>query len=1643
MHDAFLATQQRMQHQFLHTRQAFAAQLLGFASAPPHLAAPPAPVTAPPLVPGLLPEQEKKPAPAVQARSTPAPAPAPAASKARPVAPSPQKSAPPKLKKAPLSSAHVIKPGKPAPVGPTFDYTQILEHASGKISNVFGPLFAQQDDFPIQVRMPEPPLLLCHRITGIDCEPGEVGTGTLWCESDIPADAWFLHNDRMPTGIMIESGQADLMLISWMGADFENLGKRCYRLLGCELTFHGGLARPNDTLVYDIHIDGHARQNDIRLFFFHYDCEVEGTARLSVRNGQAGFFTYDELKESKGILWTPGDEDADAIAATPFELTNPVTARRSFGAQEVQRFAEGEVWEIFGEGFERAAAHTASPTIQADRMRFMDEVLEFDPHGGPWNRGYLKARQHIHADDWFFDGHFKNDPCMPGTLMFEGCVQTMAFYMAACGFTIDRDGWAFEPVPDLPYTLRCRGQVSTTSRELIYEVFVREVHDGDTPRLFADLLCTVDGLGAFHCSRMGLQLVPDWPMDQLTDMDAYIEPKPVATVNGFEFGYDSLIACALGKPTRAFGPMYAPFDSHRTVARLPGPPYHFISRVTDIDPTAQNAMRSKVDLTVEYDVPKDAWYFSDNGAPVMPYAVLLEAALQPCGWLASYIGCALTRDDIDLAFRNLDGTTTQFMEVTPELGTLETHAHLKNVARAGGNIIVSFLVEMRAMDLPGAPLVLTMDTVFGFFPPESLAAQIGLPSTGAFKTMAEASSDFALDLTARPPAYCEGSLRLAEPKLLMIDRITGYWPEAGEAGLGQLRAEKDVDPNEWFFKAHFFQDPVQPGSLGLEALLQLLQFGMLEKGLAQGVENPRFEAIAIDKPMTWKYRGQVVPTNSTITSTLELTELGEDERGTYALATGSLWVDGMRIYHATNIGMRIVPSGRASSARPTPATPASTDDKEEDRGAAPEPHEHIFSMSLEQDPWLGDHRPTYTAPAMPMMSIIDLMAQQAQRAAPAQHVVEVRDVVLEKWLIFDGPKRLRTRATPTQTPNQWHVSLELWWDAPRAEMSRFDTIAHALITMGEQWRPAPDPFTALKNPAPVEDLYESAELFHGPAFQVVQQTLRGEQGATATLLATSSGVPVGALNPALLDGALQSIPHDRMELWWEGADGDSIAYPHGLEQLSVHSETPTQGELTAHVRFLGGDDRLVRFGIQIFAHGALWVSMTFGEILMPKGPLGRLEPLQRRAFIAESAYVEGASLSQQEDSITTISMQEVMQSNWFKGTLEQVYGYQTRAPKQILTTLAVKDHFAQKLGAHPSQVRVNLSEQTARLKGLEVLVYDFDAQVSEHKASVRGAARARLDADAVKQWWQHRLGMQPGWFGDDLYGGLIERFVSSVRVQDAGALAKLNGRSVLFLANHEVQIESLLITILSSALTDTTTVTMANAKHERGWVGQLIRDIFSYPECADPRNIVYFDQQDRESMFTLLEGLKNDVTQRNASIMVHAPGTRATRAGEPVRRISSLFLDLAIELQLPVVPVYFDGGLPAEPLSAGKLEFPLHQTGQSYTFGRPILPEELGALPYAERRACVLDGINALAPDQKVAQPNPPRDERAQEIQAWQAHTQKDEINATLLNILQHLPDPGQDTQRILDLGGGKKSFESLSPAQNQWLTAMAKRFFA
>ncbi|MFI6475260.1 beta-ketoacyl synthase N-terminal-like domain-containing protein [Streptomyces sp. NPDC050516] len=840
----------------------------------------------------------------------------------------------PSLPQPPAQPADLPQP-VPTDVGrpnrlpePVFGRAQLEHLASEAVSTLFGPKFAAQDAYEVQTRMPEPPMLLADRVTGIDAVPAalaelgpEHATGTIRTETDIRLDSWYLDaTGRIPAGLMIEAGQADLLLISWLGIDLLNRGERAYRLLGCELTYHGSRPRAGETLRYEIHIDRHAEHDGVRLFFFHYDCFVGDELRLSVRNGQAGFFTKAELDNTDGVRWDP----ATRAPAEDIPLDAPAVrcTRSSFTAEQVRAFADGRPADCFGPGWDVTRSHVRSPRIDDGRLLLLHEVTEFDPAGGPWGRGYLRAETAVSPDDWFFEGHFKNDPCMPGTLMLQGGLQAMAFYLAAMGFTVARDGWRFEAASGRPYTAHCRGQATPASKRVAYEVFVHGVAAGPEPTLYADILGTVDGVKAFHGQNIALQLVPDWPLSHWRQLGGRTEqtsgvPVPLASLGGLvghrqskaiavsddgvAFDYPSLLACAWGRPSEAFGAGAEVFDGTRRIARLPGPPYHFMTRIVSVT-GPQYGMQQGSSVVAEYDVPDQAWYFEQNGDQVMPFAVLMEIALQPCGWLSCYVGGPLTTES-ELLFRNLDGKGTVAGEITPTTRTVRTEAELTTISRSGEMIIVSFAVRCSADD----EAVFALSTVFGFFPSSAFDHQVGLPVSEGDQAALEAPCERTVDLTTSPARYFAGAARLPAPMLLMLDRITGYWPEGGSAGLGRLRSEKDVEAGEWFFKAHFFQDPVQPGSLGIEAMCQLLQFYLIERGLTDGVPHPRFEPVMIDQEVIWKYRGQITPANRLIRVDLEILEVGDDARGRYAIAEARLWGDDTCIYHTRGLGVRVVP----------------------------------------------------------------------------------------------------------------------------------------------------------------------------------------------------------------------------------------------------------------------------------------------------------------------------------------------------------------------------------------------------------------------------------------------------------------------------------------------------------------------------------------------------------------------------------------------------------------------------------------------------------------------------------------------------------------------------------------------------------------
>jgi 3-hydroxymyristoyl/3-hydroxydecanoyl-(acyl carrier protein) dehydratase len=467
--------------------------------------------------------------------------------------------------------------------------------------------------------------------------------------------------------------------------------------------------------------------------------------------------------------------------------------------------------------------------------------------------------------------------------------------------------------------LKCRGPVTPETKKVVYEVDIKELGYGPEPYAIADAHMYSDGHRIVMFQDMSIkisgldrqELESFWQEREASRISIPDEPNLSIPSPYPEFTYEQLFEFATGDPAKAFGDQYSDFSKDRFIARLPNPPFLLIDRIPHIEPEPW-VLKPDGWIQSEYYVSPQAWYFNANQIPVMPFSVLLEIALQPCGWLAAYLGSAL-RSDNDLKFRNLGGTGMLCKEVLQKKGALKTQARLTHVSEAAEMIIEEFAFRVLLDDI----VVFKGDTNFGFFTPQSLASQAGIRNIEKdiyTPTDTEKSNATSYVFDDIPPHFPYDKNRLLHASkdrmnmpsnaLRMVDRIDLYVPDGGPHKLGYIHGIKDVNPDEWFFKAHFYQDPVCPGSLGIESFLQLLKFAALEK-FKDLIPTHTFEMI-LDASFKWTYRGQILQTNKTIEIEAYIKEI-QDSPEPALIADGFLKVDGLYIYKMENFGIRLVP----------------------------------------------------------------------------------------------------------------------------------------------------------------------------------------------------------------------------------------------------------------------------------------------------------------------------------------------------------------------------------------------------------------------------------------------------------------------------------------------------------------------------------------------------------------------------------------------------------------------------------------------------------------------------------------------------------------------------------------------------------------
>ena len=186
-------------------------------------------------------------------------------------------------------------------------------------------------------------------------------------------------------------------------------------------------------------------------------------------------------------------------------------------------------------------------------------------------------------------------------------------------------------------------------------------------------------------------------------------------------------------------------------------------------------------------------------------------------------------------------------------------------------------------------------TYFGFFSDQALADQVGIREAPIHEPATdERERGRSLMMSHTPP--------FPEQRLRMVDQIDLLVADGGPDGLGWVHGSITVDPSAWFFEAHFYQDPVWPGSLGLEAFIQLLKVYAVDRWDLE--ENTEFATMAGRGQHSWSYRGQIVPSCERVEVFASITYV--DDTHKRVRADGFLMVDGRTIYAMNNFALDVI-----------------------------------------------------------------------------------------------------------------------------------------------------------------------------------------------------------------------------------------------------------------------------------------------------------------------------------------------------------------------------------------------------------------------------------------------------------------------------------------------------------------------------------------------------------------------------------------------------------------------------------------------------------------------------------------------------------------------------------------------------------------
>lgn len=361
--------------------------------------------------------------------------------------------------------------------------------------------------------------------------------------------------------------------------------------------------------------------------------------------------------------------------------------------------------------------------------------------------------------------------------------------------------------------------------------------------------------------------------------------------SSFLFDHNWLTEFATGDIVKCLGQEFRIYHNRRS-PRIPNGDLLLMTRIINIK-GSRGEFNQPSQISAELDIPTNAWFFDGTVNGEIPLSIMQEIALQPCGVLSAWLGTQLRYPAIDFFFRNLDGDIQLSRKVDGRGKTILTTANLIKTVFSGSTIIQHFEFVLTI----AGDIIFKGTSSFGYFPEESMASQNGLDNGTATLPWAKKPENTGRIQNVLSKDYLSNS-DFPRGKLRLIDNASVSL-DGGSNSEGYGFATRLNSPTDWFYKNHFFQDPVMPGSLGIEAVVQAFKVAVHSI-----TKSNKPVTLAEETGLKWKYRGQVLQDHLEMQVEVHIQERKTLNGKTIFTCNGNLWADDIRIYEIQNLAVQ-------------------------------------------------------------------------------------------------------------------------------------------------------------------------------------------------------------------------------------------------------------------------------------------------------------------------------------------------------------------------------------------------------------------------------------------------------------------------------------------------------------------------------------------------------------------------------------------------------------------------------------------------------------------------------------------------------------------------------------------------------------------